>query len=148
MEGQLHPEATGIYRQCSVYLRFSSHVPPHFSEVPGYVEQLVSKLRSMEADGSSVTVKMAYVLWAFNWVHPFENGNGRTARLLAHLIFVRHTGNNSLSWHLEKHLGDVRNRYFDALQVADDSFADGLIDLSSLEALIFEFFDQILDQYP
>lgn len=148
MTGQLQSDAVGEYRQCPVYLKFSSHKPPHFNEVPAYVEQLVTKLTRMEGDGSSLTFKMAYVLWAFNWVHPFLNGNGRTARLLAHYIFVRHTGSNSLSMHLEEHLREVRSEYFKALQVADDSFAKGRIDLSSLEALIARFFDQIVDQYP
>jgi len=50
--------------------------------------------------------------------------------------------------HLEEHLREVRSEYFKALQVADDSFAKGRIDLSSLEALIARFFDQIVDQYP
>ena len=28
----------------------------------------------------------AYALWRLNWIHPFINGNGRTARALCHYI--------------------------------------------------------------
>ncbi len=29
----------------------------------------------------------AYALWRLNWIHPFEDGNGRTARALCYLLF-------------------------------------------------------------
>lgn len=28
----------------------------------------------------------AYVLWKLNWIHPFADGNGRTARAVAYVV--------------------------------------------------------------
>jgi Fic family protein len=28
----------------------------------------------------------AYVLWKMNWIHPFADGNGRTARAVSYVV--------------------------------------------------------------
>jgi Fic family protein len=28
----------------------------------------------------------AYVLWRMNWIHPFADGNGRTARVVSYIV--------------------------------------------------------------
>jgi len=34
----------------------------------------------------------AYVLWRTNWIHPFVNGNGRTARTACYFVICLHAG--------------------------------------------------------
>ena len=54
-------------------------------------------------------------------IHPFANGNGRHARLMADLLLEKKWGHPSFSWggaSLEKE-GDVRSRYIAALRAAD-----------------------------
>jgi Fic-DOC domain mobile mystery protein B len=53
-------------------------------------------------------------------IHPFPNGNGRHARLMADLVVIR-LGGNRFSWgstNLQS-VGEVRRRYISALQAAD-----------------------------
>ena len=53
-------------------------------------------------------------------IHPFPNGNGRHARLMADLLVMRLEGER-FSWgraHL-RNAGEVRQRYIAALQAAD-----------------------------
>ena len=54
-------------------------------------------------------------------VHPFRNGNGRHARMLAHLVMVRHFKLEPLPWGGSQLRYADRNRqsYLDALRAAD-----------------------------
>jgi Fic-DOC domain mobile mystery protein B len=54
-------------------------------------------------------------------IHPFPNGNGRHARLLADLLILQ-SGGERLTWgsaNLQQ-AGDVRRRYIESLKSADD----------------------------
>jgi Fic-DOC domain mobile mystery protein B len=54
------------------------------------------------------------------WIHPFANGNGRHARLMADVI-VRKQGRPVFTWGGADivRAGDFRRSYIDALRVAD-----------------------------
>ncbi len=55
------------------------------------------------------------------WIHPFPNGNGRLARLIADLLIVQHEGKR-FSWGMHQSLykqTPVRKLYIEALQKAD-----------------------------
>ena len=54
-------------------------------------------------------------------IHPFANGNGQHARLMADLL-VMQPGGGRLTWgsaNLQQ-AGDVRKRYIESLKAADD----------------------------
>lgn len=55
-------------------------------------------------------------------IHPFPNGNGRHARMLAHMVMVRHFRLNPLSWGGSALRDQNVNRkaYIDALAAADN----------------------------
>jgi Fic family protein len=36
--------------------------------------------------GRSALHLAAYVLWRINWIHPFADGNGRTARAVSYIL--------------------------------------------------------------
>ena len=40
----------------------------------------------------SVVEVAAYALWRLNWIHPFVNGNGRTARLFSYFLMTMRAG--------------------------------------------------------
>jgi fido (protein-threonine AMPylation protein) len=54
-------------------------------------------------------------------IHPFPNGNGRHARLMADLLVMR-LGQERFSWGSEslRDAGSMRKRYIAALQAADN----------------------------
>ena len=54
------------------------------------------------------------------WIHPFSNGNGRHARLLADVIAVKN-GRERFTWGLKelKEAGQARTEYTRCLKVAD-----------------------------
>lgn len=64
-------------------------------------------------------------------IHPFPNGNGRHARLMADIL-VMNFGKERFSWGSAKlrDAGDVRRRYIDALQAADNHDIGPLIEFA------------------
>ncbi|PWQ97296.1 mobile mystery protein B [Leucothrix arctica] len=67
------------------------------------------------------------------FIHPFPNGNGRRARLLADLLLVNH-GEPRLTWGSRTTLtasGDVRKQYIEALRAADRGDITMLLEFSS-----------------
>jgi Fic-DOC domain mobile mystery protein B len=67
------------------------------------------------------------------WIHPFPNGNGRHARLLADVIAVKN-GRKRFSWGLKelKETGPARAEYIRCLKAADANYDDirGLMDFA------------------
>jgi Fic-DOC domain mobile mystery protein B len=56
------------------------------------------------------------------WIHPFANGNGRHARLMAD-VFLRRQGSPVFTWGGANivRAGDFRRRYIDALRAAGEN---------------------------
>lgn len=55
------------------------------------------------------------------WIHPFPNGNGRHARLMADLLAIK-LGHPRFSWGMHQDLykaNPVRKQYIEALRLAD-----------------------------
>lgn len=76
----LHPYA-GQYRPHDVHVgdgvdRFDA--PEHY-RVPTLMDDFVNQINRLGQDWDPVKLA-AQVLWRLNWIHPFVNGNGRTAR--------------------------------------------------------------------
>lgn len=77
----------------------------------------------------------AWIHHKITWIHPFPNGNGRTARLSANLILERY-GLMGISVKIEK---ENKNRYRQALSQIDKAW-----DYEPLCELIYE---GIIDRY-
>jgi fido (protein-threonine AMPylation protein) len=71
--------------------------------------------------GVPVEVEAAWVHHRFTQIHPYQDGNGRVARALASLIFIKG------SWFPVVVTRDDRARYIDALEVADECDLRSLI---------------------
>jgi len=62
------------------------------------------------------------------WIHPFQNGNGRWARMVVNL-YLKNSGKPMLKWPEAKLYQDIsiREEYISALQQADKGFFEELI---------------------
>ncbi|MDP1722268.1 MAG: Fic family protein [Candidatus Gottesmanbacteria bacterium] len=78
----------GIYRQSQVFIRGAATEPPPPNEVPWRMRKLVEWLGSIQGE-HPVKVAADFHL-RFVDIHPFIDGNGRTARLLMNLILLGH----------------------------------------------------------
>ena len=84
----LHVNA-GEYRPCDVDVG-DFEPPPHYL-VPELMNEFVNTL-NRNWDRSDGIVLGSFALWKLNHIHPFINGNGRTARALCYYIICVKAG--------------------------------------------------------
>jgi len=131
----LHTNA-GEYRPCAVTV--GNHLPPEHYRVQALMDDFVNTVNRNWETADPVGLA-AFVLWRLNYIHPFINGNGRTARAASYFVLCVKVQNwLPGSTILPELLRRERGRYVAALQVADASLTAGSPDLSALHALMGE----------
>lgn len=129
----LHTNA-GEYRPCPVSV--GAYEPPSHHSVPALMDDFVNYVNFIWSQ-TDVTVLAAFVLWRLNHIHPFINGNGRTARAACYFVVcVKSGGCLPGSTILPELLKRDRDEYVVRLKLVDQSLAAGAFDLSPLSTLI------------
>lgn len=86
----------------------------------------------------------AYGLWSLNWIHPFIEGNGRTARAACYYLLCARNGSllpgNKI---LPERIRENRSGYESALIAADNAWEQGHLDFTAMEDYLAEL---VLDQ--
>jgi Fic family protein len=92
----------------------------------------------------------AYVLWRLNWIHPFIEGNGRTARAACYYIICAKSGGlPGGSVIIPERIRREREPYYEALSEADRAWENGELLLPKMEAYLARLLDeQVLDMDP
>lgn len=137
----LHAYA-GEYRPCQVVV--GNHQPPPHYRVQALMDDFVNTV-NRDWEGADPVVLAAFVLWRLNWVHPFINGNGRTARAACYFVLCV----KAQQWLpgttiLPELIKRERQRYELGLQHADSSIAAGGLDLSPLHSLLVDLLNEQL----
>ncbi len=81
-------ENKGVYRSIPVRIQGSSHTPPEPYLVAPQMEQLLLDYSEWKNDFHPI-VAIAKLHLAFEAIHPFIDGNGRTGRLLLNLELIK-----------------------------------------------------------
>jgi Fic family protein len=127
------PTEAGAYRRIPVRIKGSEHVPPEALHVPERMREFGSWLSCEKAEHPVVIAAIAHA-W-FETIHPFIDGNGRTGRLLANLLLMRH------SYPVTVLRVEERARYYAAL---DQSHTG---DLTPMVELTLDCVEQSLKEY-
>jgi Fic family protein len=133
----IHPLA-GTYRNSHVSIGKSSHVPPPHIEVPDHVAEMCQYVNSRWHEESAIHLA-AYLLWRLNWIHPFADGNGRTARVISYLVLSIKL--NSLlpgSPTIPDQIAADKAPYYHALEVADGLWKQEILSLAVMEKMLEE----------
>ena len=133
----------GRFRQEPIYV--GDHRPPHFKDVPDWMDRFISTIHENWFIWSP-TELAAYGLWRLNWIHPFVEGNGRTARAVCYfLLCVR--GGALLPGRriLPERIKDDRSGYEAALAASDRAWDDGDLDFTTMEAYLAPLVEAQLD---
>jgi len=109
------------------------HVPPHFKEVPDLMDQFISVIHENWEIVPYPTALAAYALWRLNWIHPFIEGNGRTARAACYyLICLKSGGLLPGKKTVPERIRENREPYYAALKEADEYWEAGQLNVDTL----------------
>ena len=149
-------DIAGKYRDEELKITDSRHLPPHHSEVAAKIKQadvdFAKKLENLssvepfwisdealsEDDEASIDEIIAVAAWLHHiitHIHPFREGNGRTARLAANLVLERY-GLVGISIKVER---ENKTKYRQALAQVDQER-----DYEPLKKIIYE---GLIDRY-
>jgi Fic family protein len=130
----------GRFREEPVYL--SGHKPPHFEKVPHLMDQFIVTVQENWDEWSEYTLA-SYVLWRMNWIHPFVEGNGRTARAACYYILcVKSGGLPGGKIIVPERIRHNRTPYYEALSEADWEWENGELKFPKMEAYISRLLDE------
>jgi Fic family protein len=137
----------GRFREEPVYLR--DHKPPHFQQVSLLMDQFICTVHENWFNWSA-TELAAYVLWRLNWIHPFIEGNGRTARAACYyMICAKSGGLPGGAIIIPERIRRERGPYYEALSEADKAWENGELLLPKMETYLARLLDeQVRDMDP
>ncbi len=132
----------GRFRDQPIYV--GNHIPPHFQKVPDLMDQFISFIHENWFVLSS-TQLAAYALWRLNWIHPFIEGNGRTARATCYYLLCVREG-KILGGHktVPERIRENRGPYLSTLHAADMAWEAGQLDVSEMEGFLAAL---LIEQY-
>lgn len=142
----IFPEWAGKFRTIEVTI--GEYEPPYHGKVPELIENLcadlaerVKHLSSQKKKGSYLAELVSILAWfqhRFVWIHPFQDYNGRMARLLTNFLLLN-LGFPILT--IKAETGKDRDKYIEAMKAADG------YDYSRLENLIAEALEESLKKF-
>jgi Fic family protein len=129
----------GRYRKEPIYV--GNHRPPHYREVEEEMDRFFAVVHENWSIGQDPMVLPAYALWRLNWIHPFVEGNGRTARAACYYLICLKVGMLLPGKKIvPERIRENRTPYYEALKAADNRWDEGDFDVSQLS----EYLGQLL----
>ena len=89
------------------------YLPPDAVAHP--LKELTEELINWYAEELSLIEKVARLHWGLVKIHPFDDGNGRTARILTLFVLLRNGYDDIACQRLEEYFENNRRAYEDAL---------------------------------
>ena len=142
----LHAEAmrgvhrqAGTWRNTPVEIEGSEHQPPAEHLVVLSIEDMCDWVNVNWNERSAIEL-CAYTMWRLNWIHPFADGNGRTARAIAYLVLcVRAGARLPGAPTIPEQIAEDKQPYYAALEALDRSPDPNAPDLSAMVSLLGEY---------
>ncbi len=109
---RIDPQGAGFYRRERVLIAGSDYTPPSPEKVPKLMTEFAASFNKEPKELLSLVDFSAFAHFELVDIHPFIDGNGRTARLLMNLFLMRHGFPPAVI------LKSDRPRYYSSLDVA------------------------------
>ncbi len=133
----------GRFREQPIYV--GKHIPPHFKDVPNLMDQCLSVIHENWDIMDHPTLLPAYALWRLNWIHPFIEGNGRTARAACYFLMCMRVGRLLPGKKIvPERIREDREPYYEALKEADHHWSDGHFNVDRLASYLQELLTEQL----
>ena len=126
----------GNWRPAGIEIGGSKHQPVGAHLVPGEIEEMCDYVNDHWEYSTAIHLA-AYALWKLNWIHPFTDGNDRTARAFSYLLLCLRLGYRLPGKKtIPEQIASDKIPYYLALEAADKIWTEKKIDLSMLERLL------------
>ena len=124
-EGSSFPEE---YRLVNPIITGSAHTPPDSAIVNDLMIELFDFINHPYPEKYDL-IKVSIAHHRFVWIHPFDNGNGRTVRLLTYAMMIKlgFKVNQGRIINPTAVFCSNRDEYYNALQQADKGTDEGLL---------------------
>jgi Fic family protein len=109
---KIDDENAGVFRRTQVRILGSRHIPPNPLKINSLIEEMISWYYQ-NYPKLSIPELAAWIHFKFVHIHPFIDGNGRTARLILNLVLLQHGYPPAVILHLD------RKKYYRVLREAD-----------------------------
>lgn len=130
----LHTNA-GMYRPCPILVGGRDGFPEAW-QLQDLMDDFMNIVNRRWAESDMFSLA-AFVLWRLNRIHPFINGNGRTARAACFFVLcVKSGGWLPYDPILPELIKQNRDEYVSILQTIDESERAGNMDVSPLAAFL------------
>jgi len=124
----IRDEISGRYRARQVTV--GDYLPPEHFRVPALMHEFVAWLQNPEPPNLSPILYTGIAHYELVAIHPFEDGNGRTTRVLTTLILIQNGYDMTSFFALESYYNRNRKTYYEALNSADKYRAEGKPDVT------------------
>ncbi len=123
------PAYEGAFRKIHVYVGNAVtgrvvFMPPKAGEVPVLVEDFLAWLNSPEANKIDPVLEAGISHYELVRIHPFVDGNGRTARVVATIILYKRGFDVKRFFALDDYYDDDRPSYYAVLKAIDQKSLD------------------------
>lgn len=126
-------ERAGKYRKSQVVVKNSktgnvSFVPPNAPRVPKLISDFFEWINLPEASEIHPVIRAGIVHYILAYIHPFVDGNGRTARAFATLVLFADGYDIKKFFSLEEYYDRDASRYYRTLQAVSNQKVESLSD--------------------
>jgi Fic family protein len=113
------------YRNENVMVRKQNgeivHTAPDYKQVPEMMDLLIHFIGN---DDMAPVLKACIVHFYFVYVHPFVDGNGRTARALSYMLLLQSGYDFFRYFSISSIIADERTKYYNAIKDVEDDAGD------------------------
>lgn len=120
-EGALRPVQVYVGNRATGEVAF---IPPPTAEVPGLVEALLAWLNAPQINEIDPVIEAGITHYEIARIHPFVDGNGRTARVMATMILYKRGFDVKRFFTLDDYYDQDRRAYYAVLKSVDQKTLD------------------------
>ena len=116
----IRDDVAGRFRKDDEYVRVGSYIAPAPKEINGSLEKMLSEYHA--ASHESIIKRIAHLHLAFEYLHPFNDGNGRIGRVINNYLLIR-------EGFVPINIKFIdRKKYYDAFKEFDERDATGIME--------------------
>ncbi|WNY23276.1 hypothetical protein MmiHf6_05810 [Methanimicrococcus hongohii] len=137
-----------MYRNDSVYVVDSSGKPVHsgldYEKLPAYTDDLIAFIND-DCDEIDQVLKSAMIHYYFAYLHPYFDGNGRTARLLQLWYLVQKEYTSALFIPFSLFVNQNRNDYYKSFKRISENHDAAKV--SDMTPFLYFFTQKVFSQF-